>query len=92
MKIFNGINKYSFETLFGIIEIFKTDIGGESRYMLRMVHQSLIQVPEFQSPITGVIGFGHYPNRTIAAFYLKSIEQKAINILKERCVKSGISL
>lgn len=92
MKLFNGVNKYSFETLFGIVEIFNTTMNGESRYMLRMVHQSLVSIPEFQSPITGVIGFRHYPNRTMAAFDLKSIEQKAINILKERCTKSGISL
>lgn len=92
MKLFNGVNKYSFETLFGIVEIFKTDVNGEKRYMLRMVHQSIVNVPEFQSQVTGVIGFGHYQNRTKAALDLKSIEQKAINILKERCTKSGISL
>lgn len=92
MKLFNGINIYSFETLFGIVEIFKTDVNGEKRYMLRMVHQSIVNVPEFQSQVTGVIGFGHYQNRTKAAIALKEIEQKAIAQLNERLIKSGIKI
>ncbi len=88
MNKFDGIHPYSYETIFGIVEIEKEENnndlsqdGFSYMYVLRPVTVTCIKFPciVWQN----CIGMRRFQNRTQAFIYLKSLEDEVIPKIKK---------
>lgn len=81
MKKFDGINKYSYETIFGIINIVPLELEHSRtdysyKYVVQPITTTCINYPV--SWTRPNIGGRIFQNRSLAYQYIKSLEQQVI--------------
>lgn len=75
MKLFDGVNKYAYETLFGIVNIEPINEDGFKYFVLKMISDTAIKLPVKIAP-GGIIAFRKFKTRTSALKYLKQLENQ----------------
>jgi hypothetical protein len=75
MKLFDGVNKYAYETLFGIVNIEPINEDGFKYFVLKMISDTAIKLPVKIAP-GGIIAFRKFKTRTNALKYLKQLENQ----------------
>ena len=75
MKLFDGVNKYAYETLFGIVNIEPINEDGFKYFVLKMISDTTIKLPVKIAP-GDIIAFRKFKTRTNALKYLKQLENQ----------------
>lgn len=75
MKLFDGVNKYAYETLFGIVNIEPINEDGVKYFVLKMISDTAIKLPVKIAPCD-IIAFRKFKTRTNALKYLKQLENQ----------------
>lgn len=75
MKLFDGVNKYAYETLFGIVNIEPINEDGLNYFVLKMISDTTIKLPVKIAPCD-IIAFRKFKTRTNALKYLKQLENQ----------------
>ena len=74
MKLFDGVNKYAYETLFGIVNIEPINEDGFKYFVLKMISDTAIKLPVKIAP-GGIIAFRKFKTRTNALKYRNTLCQ-----------------
>ena len=77
MKLFDGINKYAYQTLFGIVNIEPYEENENHYYVLKMITDSTIKLPVKIAP-NAIIDYRKFNTRYNALKYLKLLEKQKI--------------
>lgn len=81
MKRFDGVNKYAYKTLFGIVNIEQIN-EDQIYYVLKMITDTAIKLPVKIAP-NAIIAFRKFKTRSDALRYLKKLEQQAYKEVNE---------
>lgn len=82
MKLFDGTNKYAYQTLFGIVNIEPYEENENHYYVLKMITDTTIKLPVKITP-NAIIDYRKFDTRYKALKFLKKLENQSLEEIQD---------